>query len=77
MTPQIHTPPPAAVIGAFIHCFFNLDGEDRRGGKDRRGDADRRIKEEQRDGDRSHLLPRRISGDRRETNDTGGRRACD
>ena len=77
MIPQIYASPPAAMMSAIMHSFLNLDGEDRRGGKDRRGGAARRVKEKRRGGDRSHLLPRRVRGDRRETNDTGDRRASD
>ncbi len=74
MTPQIYAPLHAAMVGLGANIFFNEDGEERRSGDDRRDSTDRRSGENRRGGDRSHLVPRRIRGDRREQDETGGRR---
>ncbi len=67
----------ATMMGPDLHPVLNFDGEERRSGDDRRGVIDRRDDEDRRGDDRSHRLPRRIRGDRRERKGIGGRRATD
>lgn len=50
---------------------------ERRAGNDCRADCTRRESNDRRDADRSHRLPRRVRGDRRERNAVTGRRATD
>lgn len=53
------------------------DHIERRNGGDRRAHDNRRDGGDRRDGNRSHRLPRRVRGDRRERNQPSGRRATD
>ena len=54
-----------------------IDRIDRRNSHDRRANVDRRSGADRRGGNRSHLVPRRVRGDRRERDHHDGRRTTD